>query len=262
VIDIDETLVFVGIAPPDSSWPAPDYTFPADSPLASASAWLRPHAAAFVDFCFRRFENVSLWTHASPAYRPMVEALFARHAGRWAFDGCACLRPRPGASGRYDQVQRPCPFGVHAVGHGPSFVWFGGRKTRRTVCSACARPPHHCHRAGCKPTGGEPLGFEPTAAVQIKRLSKIWRSTRKREAGWRKHSTLIVDDSPEKALDNYGNAVTVSAWEPELWDGSAAADPWQDGELERLRGYLDSGEVRRCQELHRLDKRGWRDRAG
>ena len=29
------TLVFVGIAPPDSSWPAPDYTFPAARPLAS-----------------------------------------------------------------------------------------------------------------------------------------------------------------------------------------------------------------------------------
>lgn len=75
-----------------------------------------------------------------------------------------------------------------------------------------------------------------------KRLDKLKRK------GFRMEQTLIVDDSPEKARANYGNAVYIHPF---------TGDP-ADNELLHLYQYLldikDVGNVRS------IEKRGWRNR--
>ena len=65
ILDLDETLVYV--APGHQCDRSLDYVFDSDNPMAGSAVWLRPHAREFVEYCFRRFENVALWTHATPA---------------------------------------------------------------------------------------------------------------------------------------------------------------------------------------------------
>lgn len=48
---------------------------------------------------------------------------------------------------------------------------------------------------------------------QVKKLRKIWQNNRLcRQLGYTRHSTLIVDNTPEKCSCNYGNAIYVSTY--------------------------------------------------
>lgn len=65
-------------------------------------------------------------------------------------------------------------------------------------------------------------------------------------AGYSLQRILIVDDSPEKVADNYGNAIYVTEW-------TGAPD---DTELLRLGPYLLS--IRDTPDFRRIEKRFWR----
>ncbi len=104
------------------------------------------------------------------------------------------------------------------------FVWGASRVTQmRTL-------PHHHERYG------RDLGEFHTQ----KRLKKLTRF------GWPLERILIVDDSPEKSAQNYGNAVPVA---PFLGDPA-------DGELELLAAYL--AQLREEPDFRRIEKRTWR----
>lgn len=87
---------------------------------------------------------------------------------------------------------------------------------------------------------------------RVKRLKKIWRNKRLRyRLGYSRHSTLIVDNTPEVCSDNYGNAIYISTY----WSGS-------DDELLILAAYLR--ELTRKREVYgqnasvlHVEKRGW-----
>lgn len=77
----------------------------------------------------------------------------------------------------------------------------------------------------------------------VKDLAKVKRK------GFDLKRVLIVDDSPEKLLRNYGNLVRVKPFE-----GNA-----DDDELRHLHGYLIS--LLPELDFRRVEKRGWRNRA-
>lgn len=70
--------------------------------------------------------------------------------------------------------------------------------------------------------------------------------TKVRRAGWSLERVLIVDDTPEKCMRNYGNAIYPRAYE-------GAPD---DDELLLLGPYLSS--LKDQDDVRRLEKRGWR----
>jgi len=76
----------------------------------------------------------------------------------------------------------------------------------------------------------------------LKPLSKV------RRLGWRLERTLIVDDTPQKCVRNYGNAIYPRAYEGE--DG--------DDELRLLTAYLVT--IRDEPNVRRIEKRRWRSR--
>jgi RNA polymerase II subunit A small phosphatase-like protein len=74
--------------------------------------------------------------------------------------------------------------------------------------------------------------------------------TKVRKAGWPLQRVLIVDDTPEKCVRNYGNAIYPRAFE-------GAED---DAELVDLARYLVS--LKDEPNVRTIEKRRWRDRLG
>lgn len=75
----------------------------------------------------------------------------------------------------------------------------------------------------------------------IKRLEKI------RRYGYRLETTLIVDDTPHKINNSYGNAIYIKEFE---------GDPG-DRELEKLLKFLQS--IRHVPNVRAIEKRGWQN---
>lgn len=76
----------------------------------------------------------------------------------------------------------------------------------------------------------------------IKRLKKI------KPLGYRLEKTLIVDDTPHKSKENYGNAIYVKEFYGES----------EDNELQILEKYLQ--EIKDCDDVRKIEKRGWRSK--
>ena len=66
--------------------------------------------------------------------------------------------------------------------------------------------------------------------------------------GWPLERVLILDDTPSKSAQNYGNAIY-----PKPFEG----DP-NDDELALLAKYLP--ELASCENVRKVEKRNWRDR--
>ncbi len=78
--------------------------------------------------------------------------------------------------------------------------------------------------------------------VHEKRLKKV------KKKGFSIERILMIDDSPEKTKDNYGNAVYVSAFEGDQ----------NDSELKTLAEYLKS--IKSSSNVRSFEKRGWKNK--
>ena len=76
-----------------------------------------------------------------------------------------------------------------------------------------------------------------------KPLSKL------KKLGWRLENILILDDTPAKSVQNYGNAIY-----PAVWDGDEA-----DVELQLLARYLPT--LSCVENVRTVEKRNWRSKA-
>lgn len=76
--------------------------------------------------------------------------------------------------------------------------------------------------------------------IYVKRLKKVKRFS------YRLEEVLMVDDSPEKSRDNYGNAIYISPFQ-----GDAL-----DMELKQLAQYLLT--IKDKENVRKIDKRNWR----
>lgn len=76
--------------------------------------------------------------------------------------------------------------------------------------------------------------------VYVKKLSKV------KKFNYALENVLMIDDSPEKMVDNYGNHIHIAPFE---------GDP-RDEELLYLMKYLDS--LKHEENYRQIDKRGWR----
>lgn len=97
-------------------------------------------------------------------------------------------------------------------------------------------------RATYKPTNDlNEIGYSDLDHFHyIKRLRKI------KPLGFKLEKTLIVDDTPHKSKENYGNAIYIKEFNGEL----------EDIELQILEEYLH--EIKDCDDVRKIEKRGWR----
>jgi RNA polymerase II subunit A small phosphatase-like protein len=84
--------------------------------------------------------------------------------------------------------------------------------------------------------------FQLDKYVHEKRLKKV------KKKGFPIELILMIDDSPEKTKDNYGNAVYVTAFEGDQ----------TDSELKTLADYLNS--IKDSQNVRSFEKRGWKNK--
>lgn len=84
--------------------------------------------------------------------------------------------------------------------------------------------------------------FELDEYVHEKRLKKVKKN------GFSMERILMIDDSPEKTKDNYGNAVYVNSFEGDQ----------NDTELKILGEYLNS--IKSSSNVRRFEKRGWKNK--
>jgi len=84
--------------------------------------------------------------------------------------------------------------------------------------------------------------FQLDEYVHEKRLNKV------KKKGFLIERILMIDDSPEKTKDNYGNAVYVTAFEGDQ----------TDSELKMLAEYLNS--IKDSQNVRSFEKRGWKSK--
>ena len=84
--------------------------------------------------------------------------------------------------------------------------------------------------------------YELDRYVQEKRLKKI------KKQGFRLEKSLIVDDSPEKTRDNFGNAIYVNPYEGDT----------KDCELNLLSEFLIS--MKDSENVRAIEKRGWKNK--
>jgi len=82
--------------------------------------------------------------------------------------------------------------------------------------------------------------YDPGHYDYVKRLKKI------KPLGYSLEKTLIIDDTPSKARDNYGNAIYIKAFTGES----------NDRELLFLTEYLMG--LKDCKDVRKIEKRGWR----
>ena len=84
--------------------------------------------------------------------------------------------------------------------------------------------------------------YELDEYVHEKRLKKV------KKLGFSIEQILMVDDSPEKTKDNYGNAIYVTAFEGKQ----------NDIELKKLAAYLIS--IKDSSNVRSFEKRAWKDK--
>jgi len=84
--------------------------------------------------------------------------------------------------------------------------------------------------------------YELDKYIREKRLKKI------KKQGFKLEKSLIVDDSPEKTRDNFGNAIYISPFEGNQ----------NDNELIILSEFLKT--IKGAENVRSIEKRGWRNR--
>ncbi|NQX85576.1 MAG: HAD family hydrolase [Flavobacteriaceae bacterium] len=84
--------------------------------------------------------------------------------------------------------------------------------------------------------------YELDKYVREKRLKKV------KKQGFTLEKSLIVDDSPEKTRDNFGNAIYVLPFEGKQ----------SDNELNLLSKFLKT--IKNSDNVRRIEKRGWRNK--
>ena|SRR5437870_11168265 len=81
--------------------------------------------------------------------------------------------------------------------------------------------------------------------ITIKPLRKIWKTQMAKSNGWNRYNTLIIENTPQTCLQNYGNAIYVNTY--------YGSD--EDDTLFRLIEYLET--FLDCKNVRRYDKRDW-----
>eukprot|EP00005_Dracoamoeba_jomungandri_P010089 CAMPEP_0174268066 /NCGR_PEP_ID=MMETSP0439-20130205/36042_1 /TAXON_ID=0 /ORGANISM="Stereomyxa ramosa, Strain Chinc5" /LENGTH=360 /DNA_ID=CAMNT_0015356005 /DNA_START=226 /DNA_END=1305 /DNA_ORIENTATION=- len=107
-----------------------------------------------------------------------------------------------------------------------SFVWCIDRCAQKTVHDGTLYPP----------------------SINIKPLRKVWRSKSRKDEGWNRYNTIIVEDNRANCMQNWGNMVLVASYK--VLEGS-------DDYLIKLTEYLETDKVKSASNFRSFDKRRW-----
>lgn len=157
---------------------------------------VRPHAIDFLRWCKDRGHAISLWTKAHSAWADHVRRTLCQLV---ANDDHQC-----------SQTCRRIF----------EFVWSGNKVTRRCLSRACSEHfddggtscrwcevySRTCRQCYCY------FYSAHCPCRDVKDLRKVWYSSEKETDNFTKERTLIVENTPQNCIYNYGNALYVPTY--------------------------------------------------
>lgn len=176
IFDLDGTLVA------ESSEPSDQETF------------LRPAVLDFLRWCQERHHVLAVWTAAHRSWA---------HYVTWKI--CSSLDPQHECQG----LECRKLF---------SFVWTADHMVTRariptsahgevSVCCWCESYRHQCQRCACHEGS-----IFACPCRDTKDLNKVWRKFKK-ESVFTRERTIIIENTPQQCVRNYGNAVYVPSYD-------------------------------------------------
>ena len=90
------------------------------------------------------------------------------------------------------------------------------------------------------------------SVIRYKPLYKVWRSKKRKKAGWLKEYTLIIEDTPRNCMANYGNAIYIDSFE--ILDETHS---YNDTDLIKLMQYLSA--LLNVNTVRNIEKRYWKE---
>lgn len=189
VFDLDGTLVAESSDPEQSA--------------SDQETFIRPAVLDFLRWCQERNHVVAVWTAAHSSWA---------HYVTWKI--CSALDPQHDCQG----LECRKLF---------SFVWTADHMVRRaripmsahgevSVCCWCEQYRHQCQRCTCHEGS-----IFACPCRDTKDLSKVWKKHKKsaQQSVFTRERTIIIENTPQQCVRNYGNAVYVPSYE-----GNAAAE--------------------------------------
>ena len=146
--------------------------------LAAESADFRPRpgAIAFMKWCFESEKDfdIGFWTAASKDYaEPVIRDLCGKNFERLAF------------------------------------VWYGDRCTHVSPLKIYKEQQRDKQSAIFS---DDFIQLTSGTTIMIKDLSRIWHNALGKRRGYRRTSTIVLDDNPVTYARNYGNAQPICTW--------------------------------------------------
>ena len=163
-----------------------------DDDLCS-DAFLRPGAVEFLRWCRARGHSLAIWTAAHRSWAHYVSwklcsAVDPQHS---CSGGCECQRTFDFVwSAERLRVRKRLPVSSHGQVEG---------------CRWCEQYQQSCNRCECQHGG---LFSCPCRST--KDLRKVWKRQRPR---FSRHRTILVENTPQQCIHNYGNAVYVPTYD-------------------------------------------------
>lgn len=245
ILDIDGTLI--DSVPADyaieNNLPKPDIVSPWGDFI-----YKRPHLDDFLKYCHMNFKNVAIWTAGDDAWADLIvskildPSLASSKKGKRLVSSAGCtpisspIRRRPildeielksdSSDESTDlesedecEIEEPNTF---------SFVYSFER---------------------CKPIIIKDRKTDKSYQYYSKPLKKIWKCKTLRSMGFTRQTTLILEDTPENCVDNYGNAIYISSYD------ITTTKSRFDTSLLKIQGLFEN--ILPSNDLRIFEKRGW-----
>lgn len=219
VFDLDGTLVAEPFHDDD-----PDAVYHSDS------TFLRPGVQEFLRWCRRRGHVIAVWTAAQSAWAHYVSWKLTNACGNTASSTSNSSASSDDDDNENDDAQpdfafvwdatklrkrRRIPVDAHGLepssssssGGATSAAAAASSSVSTSCCCWCGPYRHVCDRCTCAT-----YGVYTCPCRSTKDLRKVWRQQQLRSVGFVPHRTLLIENTPQQCLNNYGNAVYVPTY--------------------------------------------------
>lgn len=238
ILDIDGTLI-------DSiPWEYTDvYDLP-DPDIISPFGdfvYIRPYLKQFLKFCFSNFKNVAIWTAGDKRWAEFVISKIL----------LPCLQSSKKQkklfiSRESDRSQSPLRI------RGEQTVEKNVYRTSHSSKNQKYKFSFVFSYEKCRPLLMKDRRTNKVYEYCSKPLYKVWRTKSLKKMGFNRSNTLIVEDTPENCIYNYGNAIYIRPFD--ILSGESR----NDQSLLKLRYFFD--ELNETEDVRYVEKRDWERR--
>lgn len=209
ILDIDGTLIDSVPADYaiDNHLPKPDIVSPWGDFI-----YKRPHLDTFLEYCVENFKNIAIWTAGDDTWADLIVSKVLEPSLKKSKKGKRLVS---------SAGNTPCSSPLRRRHNIKEVELTSGSDDEDELISENEsqeleeeKPFSFVYTFNrCKPVIIKDKKSKKSYQFYSKPLKKIWQSKKLREMGFTRQTTLIIEDTPENCIDNYGNAVYISPYD-------------------------------------------------